>query len=74
MFAWAPIPESFRAMGSLAFAQRLIEGASVCVAPGVGFGAEGDGFVRIALIVDEARIRLAAERIGAFLAKGPGVR
>ena len=74
MFAWAPIPESFRAMGSLAFAQRLIEGASVCVAPGVGFGAEGEGFVRIALIVDEARIRLAAERIGAFLAKGPGVR
>jgi alanine-synthesizing transaminase len=74
LFAWAPIPEPFRAMGSLAFAQRLIEEAGVCVAPGVGFGAAGEGFVRIALVVDEARIQLAAERIRAFLAKGPGGR
>ncbi len=72
MFAWAPIPEPFRAMGSLEFAKRLIDDAGVCVAPGIGFGKAGEAFVRIALIVDEPRIQVAAERIGAFLKKGPG--
>jgi alanine-synthesizing transaminase len=72
MFAWAPIPEAFRPLGSLEFAKRLIDDAGVSVAPGVGFGKAGDGFVRIALIEDEPRLRLAAERIGAMLAKGPG--
>jgi alanine-synthesizing transaminase len=72
MFAWVPIPEAFRPLGSLEFAKRLIDDAGVAVAPGVGFGKAGDGFVRIALIEDEARIRLAAERVGAMLAKGPG--
>jgi alanine-synthesizing transaminase len=74
MFAWAPIPEPFRALGSLEFAKRLIDEAGVCVAPGIGFGQAGDGFVRIALIEDEPRMALAAERIGAFLRKGPGGR
>lgn len=72
MFAWAPIPEPFRHLGSLEFTRRLIEGAGVAVAPGVGFGQEGDGFVRIALIADEARLQLAGERIEQFLRKGPG--
>jgi alanine-synthesizing transaminase len=71
MFAWAPIPEPFRSLGSLEFARRLIEDAGVAVAPGIGFGKDGDGFVRIALLVDEPRIALAAERIAAFLRKGP---
>ena len=71
MFAWAPIPEPFRQLGSLEFAKRLIDEAGVCVAPGIGFGQDGDGFVRIALLVDEPRIVLAAERIAAFLKKGP---
>jgi alanine-synthesizing transaminase len=69
MFAWAPIPEGARHLGSLEFSRRLIEEAGVAVAPGVGFGPAGEGFVRIALVVDEARIRLAASRLGPFLAK-----
>jgi len=67
MFAWAPIPEPFRGLGSLEFAKRLIDEAGVAVAPGVGFGPLGEGFVRIALIEDEPRIQLAAERVGKFL-------
>jgi alanine-synthesizing transaminase len=69
MFAWAPIPEALRHLGSLEFARRLIDEAGVAVAPGIGFGPAGEGHVRIALIEDEPRIKLAAERIGAFLAK-----
>ena len=69
MFAWAPIPEQVRHLGSLEFARRLIDEAGVAVAPGIGFGAAGEGFVRIALIEDEPRIQLAAERIASFLAK-----
>jgi alanine-synthesizing transaminase len=72
MFAWAPIPEAFRHLGSLEFSRRLIDEAGVAVAPGIGFGKAGDGFVRIALIVDEPRIQVAAERIQRFLEKGPG--
>ncbi len=48
MFAWAPIPEAFRAIGSLAFSKLLLERANVAVSPGVGFGEYGEGFVRIA--------------------------
>jgi alanine-synthesizing transaminase len=69
MFAWAPIPDAARHLGSLEFCRRLIEEAGVSVSPGVGFGPTGEGHVRIALVVDEARIRLAASRIGPFLAK-----
>jgi alanine-synthesizing transaminase len=72
MFAWAPIPDAFRHLGSLEFAKRLIDEAGVAVAPGIGFGKAGDGFCRIALIVDEPRIQLAAERIAQLLKKGPG--
>ena len=72
MFAWAPIPDAFRHLGSLEFAKRLIDEAGVCVAPGIGFGQAGDGHVRLALLVDEPRIVMAAERIAAFLKKGPG--
>jgi alanine-synthesizing transaminase len=74
MFAWAPIPEAFRSLGSLEFAKRLIDEAGVAVAPGIGFGQAGDGFVRLALIADEPRLQLAAERIEALLKKGPGGR
>lgn len=72
MFAWAPIPEQFRPMGSLEFAKRLIDEAGIAVAPGIGFGESGDGHCRIALIVDEPRIELAAERLEKFIRKGPG--
>jgi alanine-synthesizing transaminase len=69
MFAWAPIPPPVRHLGSLQFTKRLITEAGVAVAPGMGFGAAGEGFVRIALIEDEPRIQLAAERIQRFLEK-----
>ena len=67
MFAWAPIPEPFRALGSLEFAKRLVDGAGIAVTPGVAFGPRGEGYVRIALIEDEPRVRLAAERLEKFL-------
>ena len=69
MFAWAPIPEPLRAMGSLEFALQLINEAHVAVAPGAGFGEQGDGHVRIALVENEQRIRQAARNIRKFLAK-----
>ena len=67
MFAWAPIPESHRAMGSLAFAKGLMEQAGVAVAPGVGFGAGGEGFVRLGLVENEHRIRQAARAVKRYL-------
>ena len=68
MFAWAPIPEPFRHLGSLEFSKLLIEHADVAVAPGVGFGEHGDDHVRIALVENEHRIRQAARNIKRFLA------
>ena len=70
MFAWAPIPEAFRAMGSMEFAKRLLGDAKVAVAPGVGFGEEGEGFVRIALVENEQRLRQAARGVKRMLSKG----
>jgi alanine-synthesizing transaminase len=67
MFAWAPIPEPFKALGSLEFSKLLIEKADVAVAPGIGFGEHGDDFVRIALVENEHRIRQAARNIKRFL-------
>lgn len=68
MFAWAPIPEKFRHLGSLEFSKLLIEKADVAVAPGIGFGEHGDDFVRIALVENESRIRQAARNIKKFMA------
>ncbi|MEA3053898.1 MAG: alanine-synthesizing transaminase [Sphingomonadales bacterium] len=70
MFAWAPIPERFRAAGSMDFAKRLLAEAQVAVSPGVGFGEEGEGYVRIALVENEQRIRQAARGVKRFLADG----
>ena len=72
MFAWAPIPEPFRAIGSLEFSKLLVEKAEVAVAPGIGFGEHGDDFVRIALVENEHRIRQAARSIKRFLASATG--
>ncbi len=63
MFAWAPIPERFRAMGSVAFAKMLMEEADVAVAPGLGFGEHGDGHVRIGFVENQQRIRQAARNL-----------
>ncbi len=67
MFAWAPIPEKFRHLGSLEFSKLLVEKAEVAVAPGIGFGEHGDDFVRLALVENEHRIRQAARNIKKFL-------
>ncbi len=67
MFAWAPIPERFRPLGSVKFAELLVEKASVAVAPGIGFGEHGDDYVRLALVENEQRIRQAARNIRKFL-------
>jgi alanine-synthesizing transaminase len=72
MFAWAPIPEQFRDLGSVEFSKRLLTEAKVAVAPGVGFGEEGEGFVRIALVENEHRIRQAARGVKKMLAKPTG--
>jgi alanine-synthesizing transaminase len=71
MFAWSPIPEAFAHLGSMEFAKRLLAEAGVAVSPGVGFGEEGEGHVRIALVENEQRLRQAARGVKAFLAKGP---
>jgi alanine-synthesizing transaminase len=67
MFAWAPIPEAYREAGSMLFAKLLMEEAGVAVAPGVGFGEYGEGFVRIGLVENEHRIRQAARNVKRFL-------
>ena len=67
MFAWAPIPPTFRAIGSLAFSKLLLERANVAVSPGIGFGEYGEGFVRIALVENRQRLRQATRNIKAFL-------
>jgi alanine-synthesizing transaminase len=71
MFAWAPIPEPFRPLGSLEFSTLLVEKAEVAVSPGMGFGEHGEGFVRIALVENEQRIRQAARNIRHFLETAP---
>jgi alanine-synthesizing transaminase len=67
MFVWAPVPERFRAAGSLEFAKMLLEKAQVAVSPGIGFGPLGEGFVRFALVENDQRIRQATRSIGQFL-------
>jgi alanine-synthesizing transaminase len=67
MFAWAPLPEAFSAVGSMAFAKLLMEEAGVAVAPGVAFGEYGEGYVRIGLVENEQRIRQAARAVRRLL-------
>ncbi len=63
MFVWAPIPEPYRAMGSLEFTKKLLQVAKVAVSPGIGFGEYGDNFVRFGLIENEHRTRQAVRGI-----------
>ena len=67
MYLWAPLPESLRPMGSLAFATLLLEKADVAVSPGVGFGSYGEGFVRMALVENEQRLRQAGRNMARVL-------
>ena len=66
MFAWAPVPQRFAALSSLEFSSLLIEKADVAVAPGVGFGEHGEGYLRLALVENEQRIRQAARNLRRF--------
>jgi alanine-synthesizing transaminase len=63
MFAWAPIPEPYAEMGSIEFAKHVVQECDVALSPGVGFGAQGDGYVRFALIENEQRIAQAARHL-----------
>ena len=69
MFAWAPLPPQLAHMGSLEFSKQLLTEAGVAVAPGVGYGEDGEGFVRIALVENEQRIRQAARNVKKYLQK-----
>src|SRR5229473_3453605 len=72
MFLWAPVPEPYRAAGSLEFAKLLMEKALVAVSPGIGFGPMGEGHVRFALVENEQRIRQATKSIKQFLSCSAG--
>ncbi|WP_454886235.1 LL-diaminopimelate aminotransferase [Sphingomonas oryzagri] len=67
MFCWAPIPPALAHLGALEFSKQLLTHAQVAVAPGVGFGEEGEGYVRLALVENEHRIRQAARNIKRYL-------
>jgi alanine-synthesizing transaminase len=69
MFAWAPVPEPFARLGSMEFAKLMLTEAGVAVAPGVGFGEYGEGFVRIGLVENEQRIRQAARGVKRLLGR-----
>ena len=68
MFAWAPLPPALAHLGSLEFAKQLLTHAKVAVAPGVGYGENGEGYVRIALVENEQRLRQAARNVKRYLA------
>jgi len=72
MFAWAPIPEAYRHLGSIEFAKLLVRECDVAVSPGVGFGPGGDGHVRFALIENEQRIGQAVRNLRKGLPRLPG--
>ncbi|HWC13538.1 MAG TPA: aminotransferase class I/II-fold pyridoxal phosphate-dependent enzyme [Actinomycetota bacterium] len=73
MFAWAPIPEPFKSLGSLEFAKFLVREAKVAVSPGIGFGKAGDDHVRFALVENEQRIRQGVRGIRRALELGAPV-
>jgi alanine-synthesizing transaminase len=66
MFVWAPIPASYRHLGSLEFAKYLLQEAFVAVSPGIGFGQQGDSHVRFGLIENSQRTRQALRNIKAM--------
>jgi alanine-synthesizing transaminase len=69
MFAWAPLPPALAHLGSLEFSKQLLTHAGVAVAPGVGYGEDGEGFVRIAMVENEHRIRQAARNVKRYLSE-----
>ncbi len=68
MFAWAPLPKKYKTIGSMAFSKILLQEASVAVAPGIGFGEYGEGYVRLGLVENEHRIRQASRNLREIIA------
>ena len=68
MFAWAPLPPALAHLGSLEFSKQMLSHAKVAVAPGVGYGENGEGYVRIAMVENEQRLRQAARNVKKYLA------
>ena len=68
MFAWVPIPQDYRELGSLEFSKLLLDKAQIAVSPGIGFGEYGEGYVRIALVENRQRIMQAGRNLRRFLA------
>jgi alanine-synthesizing transaminase len=73
MFAWAPVPPKYASLGSVEFSKLLLERAKVAVAPGLGFGEYGEGYVRIALVENTHRLRQAIRSIRTFMQAGSNV-
>jgi alanine-synthesizing transaminase len=68
MFAWAKIPEPWCSqMSTMDFAMMLLEKGDVAVSPGSGFGPSGEGYLRMALVENEKRLRQAVRQIGRCL-------
>ncbi|PKP91908.1 MAG: aminotransferase [Alphaproteobacteria bacterium HGW-Alphaproteobacteria-16] len=67
MFAWAPVPPALAHLGSLEFSKQLLIHAKVAVAAGVGYGENGEGYVRIAMVENEQRLRQAARNVKKYL-------
>jgi alanine-synthesizing transaminase len=63
MFVWTRIPEPFDKMGSMDFSIEMMHRANVALAPGIGFGEEGEGYLRLALVENEHRIRQAIRQM-----------
>jgi alanine-synthesizing transaminase len=74
MFVWAEVPEPWRSsMSTMDFAMKLLEEGDVAVSPGSGFGPAGEGFLRLALVENEQRLRQAVRQIKGCLTKGATV-
>jgi alanine-synthesizing transaminase len=67
MFVWAPIPEPWCEMGSIEFALKLLDEAGVACSPGRGFGAEGEGYLRLSIVENSQRLRQAVRQIARCL-------
>ncbi len=67
MFVWAEIPDKYKKKGSLYFAKELLKKAGMAVSPGVGFGSNGEGYVRISLVENKQRIRQAVRNYKQYI-------
>jgi len=71
MFVWTPIPDKFKAMGSIEFSKMLIDEAEVVTSPGVAFGEYGEGYLRISMVENDQRIKQAVRNIKKLMSNSP---